>query len=150
MLRIAERLRSGDLNLMDIVAIATSRATGTAARELGIPMLSDDIPRFIDITIDGADEVEPSLDLIKGGGCGGALLREKIVVQASRRQVIVVDDSKLLPRLGTHRALRRSVARQRRCWNLAGARRCACSQALARRSRLAGAVAACFGPIKAT
>jgi ribose-5-phosphate isomerase len=107
-------------------------------------MLSDDIPRFIDITIDGADEVEPSLGLIKGGGCGGALLREKIVAQASRRQVIVVDDSKLSPRLGTHRALRW------RCWNLAGARRCACSQALARRSRLAGAVAACFGPIKAT
>lgn len=99
--RIAQRLRAGDLK--DIVAIATSRATSAVARELGIPMLSDDIPRAIDITIDGADEVDPSLDLIKGGG--GALLREKIVAQASRRQMIVVDESKLSPRLGTHRAL---------------------------------------------
>ncbi|MGD0104464.1 MAG: ribose-5-phosphate isomerase RpiA [Rhodopila sp.] len=98
---IAERLRLGELK--DIVAIATSRATDVAARELGILMLSDDMPRAVDITIDGADEVDPSLDLIKGGG--GALLREKIVAQASRRQVIVVDESKLSPRLGTHWAL---------------------------------------------
>ena len=96
--RIAERLRLGDLK--DIVAVATSRATDTAARELGIPMLSDDIPSVIDITIDGADEVDPSLNLIKGGG--GALLREKIIAQSSRRQVIVVDESKLSPRIGTH------------------------------------------------
>ncbi|MCW6511755.1 ribose-5-phosphate isomerase RpiA [Lichenifustis flavocetrariae] len=96
--RVAERLHSGEL--CNIVAIATSHATDAAARELGIPMLTDDIPREIDITIDGADEVDPSLDLIKGGG--GALLREKIVAQASRRQVIVVDESKLSPRLGTH------------------------------------------------
>jgi ribose 5-phosphate isomerase A len=99
--RIAERLRSGDLK--DIIAIATSRATGAAARELGVPMLTDDIPRAIDITIDGADEVDPSLNLIKGGG--GALLREKIVAQTTRREVIVVDESKLSPRLGTHWAL---------------------------------------------
>ncbi|WP_428483913.1 ribose-5-phosphate isomerase RpiA [Rhodopila sp.] len=98
---IAERLRAGGLR--DIVAIATSRATEAAARELGIFLLADDIPREIDITIDGADEVDPSLDLIKGGG--GALLREKIVAQASRREVIVVDESKLSPRLGTHWAL---------------------------------------------
>ena len=96
--RIATRLRAGDLG--DIVAIATSRATEAAARALGIPMLTDDIPREIDLTIDGADEVDPALDLIKGGG--GALLREKIVAQASRREVIVVDASKLSPRLGTH------------------------------------------------
>jgi ribose 5-phosphate isomerase A len=99
--RIAERLRTGDLK--DITAIATSRATDVAARELGIPMLTDDIPSAVDITIDGADEVDPSLDLIKGGG--GALLREKIVAQASRREVIVVDQSKLSPRIGTHWAL---------------------------------------------
>ena len=99
--RIAERLHLGDLK--GIVAVATSRATDTAARELGIPMLSDDIPSTIDITIDGADEVDPSLNLIKGGG--GALLREKIVAQSSRRQVIVVDESKLSPRIGTHWAL---------------------------------------------
>lgn len=96
--RIARKLRCGELR--DIVAIATSRATDAAARELGIPTLTDDIPREIDLTIDGADEVDPSLDLIKGGG--GALLREKIVAQATRREVIVVDESKLSPRIGTH------------------------------------------------
>ena len=96
--RIAARLRSGELR--DVVAIATSRATDTAARALAIPMLTCDIPREIDITIDGADEVDPALDLIKGGG--GALLREKVVAQASRREVIVVDESKWSPRLGTH------------------------------------------------
>ena len=95
---IARKLRAGELR--DIVALATSRATDAAARELGIPMLTDDIPREIDLTIDGADEVDPLLDLIKGGG--GALLREKIVAQASRREVIVVDESKLSPRIGTH------------------------------------------------
>lgn len=92
--RIAERLRSGDLK--DIIAIATSRATG-------VPMLTDDIPRAVDITINGADEVDPSLNLIKGGG--GALLREKIVAQTTGREVIVVDESKLSPRLGTQWAL---------------------------------------------
>ena len=99
--RIAERLQSGDLK--DIVAIATSKATDTAARELGIPLLDDPMPTDVDITIDGADEVDPALNLIKGGG--GALLREKIVAQATTRQVIVVDDSKLSPRLGTKWAL---------------------------------------------
>ena len=96
--RVAARLRDGDLS--GILAIATSRATEAAARALGIPMLTDDIPREIDLTIDGADEVDPALDLIKGGG--GALLREKVVAQASRREVIVVDADKLSPRLGTH------------------------------------------------
>ena len=99
--RIGALLRSGELQ--DIVAIATSLATDAAARELGIPVLSDDIPKEVDITIDGADEVDPALDLIKGGG--GALLREKIVAQASRREVIVVDESKLSPRIGTRWAL---------------------------------------------
>jgi ribose 5-phosphate isomerase A len=99
--RIGERLRTGDLT--DIVAIATSRATDAAARDLGIPLLTDDLPRAVDLTIDGADEVDPALNLIKGGG--GALLREKIIAQASRRQIIVVDESKLSPRLGTHWAL---------------------------------------------
>jgi ribose 5-phosphate isomerase A len=99
--RIGALLRDGELK--DVTAIATSRATDAAARDLGIPMLTDDIPREVDLTIDGADEVDPSLDLIKGGG--GALLREKIVAQASRRQVIVVDESKLSPRIGTHWAL---------------------------------------------
>ncbi len=99
--RVGERLRAGELDR--IVAVATSSATDAAARALGIPMLADDIPRDIDLTIDGADEVDPSMGLIKGGG--GALLREKIVAQATRREVIVVDASKLSPRLGTHHAL---------------------------------------------
>lgn len=96
--KIAARLAAGDLR--DIVAIATSRATDAAARALGIPMLTDDIPREIDFTVDGADEVDPAMNLIKGGG--GALLREKIVAEASRRVVIVADEGKLSPRLGTH------------------------------------------------
>jgi ribose 5-phosphate isomerase A len=96
--RIAERMRTGALGR--ITAVTTSSATEAAARQLGIPMLADDMPRSIDLTIDGADEVDPGLELIKGGG--GALLREKIVAQASKREVIVVDESKLSPRLGTH------------------------------------------------
>lgn len=71
--RIADRLQARDLG--DIAAIATSRATEVAACALGIPMLSDDIPQEIDLTIDGADEVDTALYLIKGGG--GALVREK-------------------------------------------------------------------------
>jgi ribose 5-phosphate isomerase A len=99
--RIAERLHAGEFG--SIVAVATSSATDEAARALGIPMLADEIPCDIDLTIDGADEVDPAMGLIKGGG--GALLREKIVAQASRREVIVVDESKLSPILGTQRAL---------------------------------------------
>ena len=66
-------------------------------------MMTEEIPHTIDLTIDGADEVDGDLNLIKGGG--GALLREKIVAQASRRVIIVADDSKLSPRLGTHHAV---------------------------------------------
>ena len=95
--RIAQRLHNGDLS--DIRAIPTSLATEAAAIELGIPLTTlADHPR-IDLTIDGADEVDPNFNLIKGGG--GALLREKIVAQATARQVIVVDDSKLVDQLGT-------------------------------------------------
>jgi ribose 5-phosphate isomerase A len=98
---IAALLRQGTLR--DLTGIATSKATEDEARRLGIPLLGDDMPKAIDVTIDGADEVDPHLDLIKGGG--GALLREKIVAQASRREIIVVDESKLSPVLGTHWAL---------------------------------------------
>jgi ribose 5-phosphate isomerase A len=73
------------------------------ARTAGIPLLADDVPWTIDVTIDGADEVDPVLDLIKGGG--GALLREKLVAQSTAVEVIVVDESKRSDRLGTHFAL---------------------------------------------
>jgi ribose 5-phosphate isomerase A len=95
--RIGQMLRSGELR--DINAVATSRATWEEASRLGIPLLPDSMPRDLDVTIDGADEIDPDMNLIKGGG--GALLREKIVAQASRRVVIVADDSKLSPQLGT-------------------------------------------------
>ncbi|HHX45339.1 MAG TPA: ribose-5-phosphate isomerase RpiA [Chloroflexi bacterium] len=96
-LRLAERLRQGDLR--DIVAVPTSDETARLATAEGIPLVSlDEHPR-IDVTIDGADEVDPNLDLIKG--LGGYLLREKIVAAATDTEVIVVDDSKLVERLGT-------------------------------------------------
>lgn len=95
--RIGELLAAGTLS--DLVGVSTSAASTVEAERLGIPLLSDDWAGEIDLVIDGADEVDPRLDLIKGGG--GALLREKIVAQASCRRVIVVDDSKLSPLLGS-------------------------------------------------
>ncbi|HHY58448.1 MAG TPA: ribose-5-phosphate isomerase RpiA [Chloroflexi bacterium] len=94
--RLASLLSEGALR--DVVGFATSTATLHEAEALGIPLLTEDLPREIDITIDGADEVDPAFNVIKGGG--GALLREKIVAQASRRLVIVVDERKLSPQLG--------------------------------------------------
>ena len=94
---IGALLKSGELK--DLVGFATSKASWDAAVGLGIPMLTDDLPKNIDVTIDGADEVDPQLNLIKGGG--GALLREKLVAQASKCEIIVVDESKLSQRLGT-------------------------------------------------
>ena len=98
---LAELLRTGARK--DIVAFATSKVTLQEAVQLGIPMLSEDLPSSLDVTIDGADEVDPQLNLIKGGG--GALLREKIVAQASAKEIIVVDESKLSSRLGTQHVL---------------------------------------------
>jgi ribose 5-phosphate isomerase A len=95
--RIGELLREGQLT--DIVGVPTSEATDAEARRLGIPLTTLETSPVIDLTIDGADEVAPNFDLIKGGG--GALLREKIVAQASLREIIVVDESKLSPALGT-------------------------------------------------
>ena len=99
--RIAQRLQDGDLR--DILAVPTSLATEAAAIELGIPLTTLADQPGIDITIDGADEVDPNFNLIKGGG--GAHLREKIVAQATERLVIVVDDSKLVDQLGRTWAL---------------------------------------------
>ena len=96
--RIAELLQSGQLT--DILGVPCSLQVEAEARRLGIPLTDLDECPVVDLTIDGADEVDPYLNLIKGGG--GALLREKLVAQASRREVIVVDGSKLSPALGTH------------------------------------------------
>ncbi|WP_342375462.1 ribose-5-phosphate isomerase RpiA [Myxococcus stipitatus] len=86
--------------LLDVSGVPTSRATEALARQLGIPLTTLEEHPTLDVTIDGADEVAPDLSVIKGGG--GALLREKIVAQASLRVVIIADVTKLSPRLGTH------------------------------------------------
>jgi ribose 5-phosphate isomerase A len=93
---IGRRLAAGRLS--GITGIPTSNATRDLAREAGIPLTDLSADRPIDLTIDGADEVSPAGDLIKG--LGGALLREKIVAVHSRRLVIVVDQAKLVRRLG--------------------------------------------------
>jgi ribose 5-phosphate isomerase A len=82
---------------MRLRGVPTSRATAALAAELGIPVV-EDLVGPIDLAVDGADEVDPSLGLIKGRG--GALLREKLVAAASRRFVCVVDESKVVDRLG--------------------------------------------------
>jgi len=94
--RIAALLETDELQ--DILGIPTSSQVERDARELGIPLTTLNEQSGIDLTIDGADEVDSDLNLIKGGG--GALLREKIVAQASRREIIVVDETKLSPSLG--------------------------------------------------
>lgn len=95
-LGLGERLREGSLH--DIVAVPTSEETARLARQEGIPLTTlEEHPR-IAITIDGADEVDPSLNVIKGGG--GCLLREKIVAYATEHEIIVVDASKMSVRLG--------------------------------------------------
>lgn len=93
---LGERLRSGALR--DIVGVPTSVRTELQARELDIPLTGLAAHPRLDLTIDGADEISPELDLIKG--LGGALLREKMVAQASDALLIISDDSKLVDRLG--------------------------------------------------
>jgi len=99
--RIAERIQAGDLQ--NIIGIPSSDRTEKLARRLNIPLTDLETHPEIDLTIDGADEVDPDLNLIKGGG--GALLREKIIAQVSRINIIIVDESKLSPQLGTKWAL---------------------------------------------
>ena len=99
--RLAERLACGDLK--DIVGIPAAKVIAEEARRLNIPLSTLDEHPVIDLTFDGADEVDPHLNLIKGGG--GALLREKIVAQASQQEIIIVDESKQVPVLGTHWAV---------------------------------------------
>ena len=92
--KIGARVKGG----LRIRALPTSRATETLARELGIPLVDFEQVTQLDLTLDGADEMDPALNLIKGGG--GALFREKIVAAASARLVIFADHSKRVPVLG--------------------------------------------------
>ena len=91
---VGERVKAG----LDIRCVATSEATASQAKALGIPLVSLNETPELDLTVDGADEVDPELRLIKGGG--GALLREKIVASASKRMAVIADSTKLVPRLG--------------------------------------------------
>ena len=91
---LAERVRDG----LKIRGIPTSRETHELAASLGIPLVTLDDFQSIDVTIDGADEIDPQLQIIKGGGA--AFLREKIVASASRQLVIIADSTKLVPVLG--------------------------------------------------
>lgn len=93
---LGERLQSG--NLQDIKAVPTSQATAAQASASGIPLTSLAADPVLDLAVDGADEVDPQLNLIKG--LGRALLREKIVETHARRFVVIVDESKLVPILG--------------------------------------------------
>ncbi|KAE9598089.1 hypothetical protein Lal_00003956 [Lupinus albus] len=94
--KLGALIASGELT--NIIGIPTSKRTEEQARSLGIPLsILDDNPR-LDLAIDGADEVDPNLDLVKGRG--GALLREKMVEAASEKFVVVVDDTKLVSGLG--------------------------------------------------
>jgi ribose 5-phosphate isomerase A len=93
---LGEKLLAGALR--DIAGVPTSTATAAHARTVGIPLVDLDDVRQLDIALDGADEVDPRLDLIKG--LGGALLCEKIVASAAARFIVVVDESKLVRRLG--------------------------------------------------
>jgi ribose 5-phosphate isomerase A len=91
---LGERVRGG----LRVVGVPTSEVTRADAERCGIPTTTlDEIDR-LDLTVDGADEVDPALDLIKGGG--GALLREKIVAAASDRMIVIADDTKLVTALG--------------------------------------------------
>jgi ribose 5-phosphate isomerase A len=104
---LAERLRDGTVT--GIVGVPTSVRTAEAANELGIPLTELAKQPVLDVTVDGADEVDPRLDLIKG--LGGALLREKIVARASKRLVIIADESKRVDRLGARSPLPVEVVR---------------------------------------
>lgn len=83
---------------LKITGVPTSEETADLARKAGIPLLTDDDMWSIDVAIDGADQVDPRLNLIKGGG--GALLREKIVAANARQVIIMVDETKRVPVLG--------------------------------------------------
>jgi len=98
---LGRRIRQEEIQ--GVVGVATSVWTEERGKELGIPLMALEEVEGLDLTVDGADEVDPSLDLIKG--LGGALLREKMVAQASRELIIIADETKLVDRLGTRSPL---------------------------------------------
>jgi ribose 5-phosphate isomerase A len=91
---LADKVRSG----LKVVGVPTSEATRAQAERLGVPLTTLEKEPRLDLTVDGADEFDPELNLIKGGG--GALLREKIVAAASTGMIVVADESKRVERLG--------------------------------------------------
>ena len=91
---LGARVRDG----LDVIGVPTSEATRADAIRCGIRLTTLDEIDHLDLTVDGADEIDPDLNLIKGGG--GALLREKIVAAASERMIVIADDSKLVETLG--------------------------------------------------
>jgi len=91
---LGERIAGG----LKIVGIPTSKRTADCANEAGVPLIEPDKVDRINLTVDGADEVDPAFQLIKGGGA--CLLREKIIAHASDRMVVIVDDSKMVDVLG--------------------------------------------------
>jgi ribose 5-phosphate isomerase A len=99
--RLAELVTQGDLR--GLVCVPCSADVERQARSLGLVVVPLAERPAVDLTIDGADEVDPDLNVIKGAGA--ALLHEKMVAQASRREVIIVDQGKLSPRLGTRSAV---------------------------------------------
>ncbi len=92
--KLADRVKGG----LRIKGVPTSLETARLAKEAGIPLLAEDAVWSIDLALDGADQVDPQLNLIKGGG--GALLKEKIVASAAAKLVIAIDESKRVPVLG--------------------------------------------------
>jgi len=104
---LGAKLKAGTLH--DIVGVPTSEATAAQARGLGIPLTTLAHHPRLDLAVDGADEVDPDLNLIKG--LGRALLREKIVEIHAHRFLVIVDESKLVPRLGTHGPLPVEIVR---------------------------------------
>ncbi|EEL70470.1 ribose 5-phosphate isomerase A [Bacillus mycoides] len=93
--KLGERVQEG----LSIQAVPTSKETEVLAKQLAIPLISLNETDILDLTIDGADEINNDLQLIKGGG--GALLREKIVATSSEKLIIIADESKIVSHLGT-------------------------------------------------
>src|SRR5205085_8552073 len=93
---LGEKVRGG----MRVIGVPTSEATRAQAEQCGISLTTLDEVDQLDLTVDGADEIDPALNLIKGGG--GALLREKIVAAASDRMIVIADESKWVDPLGRY------------------------------------------------